>query len=149
MDPYEAVNKLVCAHFAFFEEKRTLFSILFFVRGALHQDLENPYVREMQSNYERYMNFLSRTLDTGLKKGAFRPIDPINQAYVLHGIIVGFISQWIINERKGSVADKAGLVADTFLHGIVSQNKKADRKDSSEGRRRAGQAGRQRRKKRE
>jgi len=45
----------------------------------------------------------------------------MNQAYVPHGIIIGFICQWIINERKGSFVDKAESVTETFLHGIVSK----------------------------
>lgn len=65
------------------------------------------------------MGFLANSLEGGTKKGVFRLFNPMNQAYVLHGIIIGFISQWIINERKGSFADKAELVSETFLQGIV------------------------------
>lgn len=118
-DPQELIRKIISAHFVFFAKKRSLFNILFFVRGALHQDFENRYTREIQANYQRYISFLSDSLDEGIKKGVFRPFNPVNQAYVLHGIIIGFISQWIINERKGTFADKAELVSETFLQGIV------------------------------
>jgi len=128
-DPCELIKKLISAHFAFFDKRKTLFSVLFFVRGALHQDFESRHVRQMQSDYERYMGFLAESLEYGVKRGGFRRINPANQAYVLHGIIVGFVSQWIINGRKGSFADKADLVAETFLHGIVRDGRKQEDKD--------------------
>jgi len=123
-DPQELIRKIISAHFAFFAKKRSLFNILFFVRGALHQDFENRYIREMQANYQKYMGFLANSLEGGTKKGVFRPFNPVNQAYVLHGIIIGFVSQWTINERKGSFADKAELVSETFLQGIVGPQQK-------------------------
>lgn len=128
-DPSELIEKLISAHFAFFERERTLFSILFFVRGALHQDFESQYVRQIQSDYERYIDFLAESLEYGVKRGDFRTINPTNQAYVLHGIVIGFVSQWIINGRKGSFTDKADLVAETFLHGIVRDGRKQEDKD--------------------
>jgi len=128
-DPCELIEKLISAHFTFFEKKRTLFSILFFVRGALHQDFESQYLRQIQSDYGRYISFLAETLEYGVKRKDFRTINPTNQAYVLHGIIVGFISQWIINERKGSFADKADLVAETFLRGVLRDGRKEENKD--------------------
>jgi len=132
-DPCELIEKLISAHFAFFERERTLFSILFFVRGALHQDFESQYVRQIQSDYERYIGFLAESLEYGVKRGDFRTINPTNQAYVLHGIVIGFVSQWIINGRKGSFADKADLVAETFLHGILRDGRKGENKDYLEG----------------
>jgi len=127
-DPQELIKILINAHFAFFAKKRSLFNILFFVRGALHQDFENRYIREIQANYQKYMGFLANSLERGTKKGVFRLFNPMNQAYVLHGIIIGFISQWIINERKGSFADKAELVSETFLQGIVGPQQKEQEK---------------------
>jgi len=128
-DPQELITELVNAHFAFFAKKRPLFNVLFFVRGVLHQDLENRYLGAIQNQYQGYISFLADTLDQGIKKGVFRPFNPINQAYVLHGIIIGFISQWTINERKGSFGDKAHLVSETFLQGIVGPQRKKTRRE--------------------
>ncbi len=129
-DPYELIKKLINAHFTFFEKKRALFDVLFFIRGALHQDFENQYIRKMQSEYKKYITFLAHTLDDGIEKGAFRPFNSVNQAYVLHGTIIGFISQWIINERKGPFVDKAELISQTFLRGIIATEKKGRRKET-------------------
>lgn len=123
-DPKEIIKKLIKAHFTFFERRMALFKILFFIRGALQQDFENQYVREMQNRYKKYISFLADNLDYGIKKGVFRSFNIMNQAYILVGIINGFISQWIIDERKGTLVDKAGLVAETFLYGIVSDEQK-------------------------
>ena len=123
-DPYELIKKLISAHFTFFAKKKALFNILFFIRGALHQDFENRYIREIQNHYKRYISFLADTLDQGIKKGVFRPFNSMNQAYVLHGIIIGFVSQWIINKKKEPFVDKAELVSETFLQGIVGTERK-------------------------
>lgn len=130
-DPYELIKKLINAHFTFFEKKRALFDVLFFTRGALHQDFENQYIRKMQSDYKKYISFLAHTLDDGIEKGAFRPFNSVNQAYVLHGTIIGFISQWIINERKGPFVDKAELISQTFLRGIIATEQKKEEKKHS------------------
>lgn len=130
-DPYQLIKKLINAHFTFFEKKRALFDVLFFIRGALHQDFENQYIRKMQSDYKKYITFLAHTLDDGIEKGAFRPFNSVNQAYVLHGTIIGFISQWIINERKGPFVDKAELISQTFLRGIIATEKKEEEKKHS------------------
>lgn len=127
-DPKERIRKLISAHFTFFERKKAFFSILFFIRGALQQDFENQYIREMQNYYKKYIRFLSDNLDYGIKKGVFRPFNVMNQAYILEGIIAGFISQWIINERKGTLMDKTGPVIETALYGIVSGEQKEKEK---------------------
>ena len=130
-DPHELIKKLVSAHFTFFEKKRALFDVLFFIRGALHQDFESRYIRKMQSDYKKYISFLAHALNDGIEKGVFRPFDSVNQAYVLHGVIIGFISQWIINERKGPFVDKAELISETFLHGIIATEQKKEGKKHS------------------
>lgn len=109
-------------------KKRALFDVLFFIRGALHQDFENRYIRKMQNDYKKYISFLAHTLDDGIEKGVFRPFNSVNQAYVLHGTIIGFISQWIINERKEPFVDKAEVIGETFLYGIVSGVRKEKEK---------------------
>jgi len=129
-DPHEVIEKLVNAHFTFFEKKRALFNVLFFIRGALHKDFENRYTQKMQSNYKKYISFLADVLDDGIKKGVFRPLNSANQAYVFHGIIIGFISQWIINERKGAFADKTGVISATFLRGIIAAEQKEEKRHS-------------------
>jgi len=130
-DPHELIKRLINAHFSFFQKKRTLFNVLFFIRGALQQDFESRYIRKMQSDYKKYINFLAHALDDGIEKGVFRPFNSVNQAYVLHGTIIGFISQWIINERKGPFLDKAELVSETFLHGIIATEQKEEEKKHS------------------
>jgi AcrR family transcriptional regulator len=127
-DPHEIIKKLVNAHFTFFWKKKALFNVLFFIRGALHQDFENRYIREIQNHYKKYISFLADTLDQGIKRGVFRPFNSMNQAYVLHGIIIGFVSQWIINKRKKPFVDKAELVSGTFLQGIVVAEQKQEKK---------------------
>ena len=129
-DPCQLIKKLINAHFTFFEKKRALFDVLFFIRGALHQDFESRYIRKMQSDYEKYINFLAHTFDDGIEKGVFRPFNSVNQAYVLHGTIIGFISQWIINERKGPFVDKAEVISETFLRGIVATEQKKEEKNT-------------------
>jgi AcrR family transcriptional regulator len=129
-DPHEVIEKLVNAHFTFFEKKRAFFNVLFFIRGALHQDFESQYIQKIQSHYKKYISFLADALDDGIRKGVFRPFNSTNQAYVLHGIIIGFISQWIINERKGSFADKTGVISETFLRGIIATEQKEEKKKS-------------------
>jgi AcrR family transcriptional regulator len=130
-DPYELIKKLISAHFTFFEKKRGLFNVLFFIRGALHQDFESRYIRKMQSDYKKYISFLADVLDDGIKKGVFRSFNSANQAYVLHGVIIGFVSQWIINERKGPFVDKAELITQTFLRGIIAAEHKEEHKKKS------------------
>ncbi len=119
-DPQELIKKLIQAHFTFFARKRAVFSILFFLRGALHQDFESRYLQEIKSEYKKYLSFLADTLDYGIKKGVFRPFNPLHQAYILHGIIIGFISQWTVNERR-SFVDKTEAITETFLNGVVFQ----------------------------
>lgn len=94
-------NKIINAYFTFFKRKIALFNILYFVRGALRQDFENQYIKEMQNHYKKYRSFLADNLNYGIKKGVFRPFNTMNQAYVLQGTITGFISRWIISEKKG------------------------------------------------
>jgi len=123
-DSSERVRKLTTAHFSFFNRRRALFSLLFFVRGALQQDLEKSYVQKMQSDYQEYIGFLAESLVYGIQRGAFRALDTMNQAYVLEGMITGFIFQWIINKRKGTFVDKAEPLIETFLHGVTSNENK-------------------------
>lgn len=121
-DPQEKIVKLVSAHFTFFARRKALFNILFFIRGALHQDFENRYTKEIHSQYEKYIHFLADTINYGINKGAFRFCDALSQAYILEGIIIGFISQWMVNRKKEPFKDKAERVAETFLHGIAKAN---------------------------
>ncbi len=73
---------------------------------------------------EPFIAILEISLDYGIKDGVFRRFNIMNQAYILEGIIAGFISQWLTDKRKGALADKAGVVAETFWYGIVSDEQK-------------------------
>lgn len=123
-DCKEIIKKLINAHFTFFERRTALFRILFFIRGALQQDFENRYIREIQNHYKKYISFLANNLNYGIEKRVFRSFNIMNQAYILVAVINGFISQWLTDKRKGTLADKAGAVAETFLYGIVSDEQK-------------------------
>jgi len=123
-DCKEIIKKLINAHFIFFGRRIALFRILFFIWGALQQDFGNRYIREIQHHYKKYISFLANNLNYGIKKGVFRSFNIMNQAYILVAVINGFISQWLTDKRKGTLADKAGVVAETFLYGIVSDEQK-------------------------
>lgn len=121
-DPQQKVVKLISAHFNFFARRKALFNILLFTRGAFHQDFENRYTKQIHSQYEKYINFLAHTINYGIKKGAFKSCDALSQAYILEGIIIGFISQWMVSKKKEPLKGRAERVADTFLHGIQTAN---------------------------
>jgi len=117
-DPDELLQKLINAHFSFFARRRSLFPFLFFVRGAIQQDFSKLDIRKIESSYKKYIDFLEEVLDSGVKSGTFRASSPVIQAYILEGLIMGFISQWIINKRKGNLVNQADTVVETFFYGV-------------------------------
>jgi len=126
-DPDELLQKLINSHFSFFARRRSLFPFLFFVRGALQQDFSKLDLRKIESSYEKYIDFLREVLDSGVRSGSFRAFSPVTQAYILEGLIMGFILQWIINKRKGNLANQAGVVVETFFYG-VKRNRHKEKK---------------------
>lgn len=117
-DPHEQVKRIITAHFSFFAKRRSLFNLLFFIRGALQQDFKKLDRHKIQVSYDEYIRFIAETLDYGVKKGTFRTFSSIAQAYILEGIITGSILQWVINKRKGSLANKADQILETTFYGI-------------------------------
>ncbi len=55
--------------------------------------------------YQTHLTYLERTVESGVRSGEFRPVDPHAAASMLVAMMEGLILQWLYNPERLSLAD--------------------------------------------
>lgn len=118
-DTLQKVEALVESYFLFVENNADFCT--FFVRsdGATLPDVSNALREQMIDAYLGQIQFIEGIISQGIKEGIFKTEKARDYAFALSGIIRGIIFDWLVGERQGPLAEKAHLVTDIFLRGVL------------------------------
>jgi len=118
-DTLQKVEALVKSYFLFVESNADFCT--FFVRsdGATLPDVSNALREQMIEAYLGQIQFIEGIISQGIKEGIFQPEKARDYAFALSGMIRGIIFDWLVGARQGSLAEKAQLVTDIFLRGVL------------------------------
>jgi hypothetical protein len=66
----------------------------------------------------RYINIFAEVMRQGIKEGEFRPLDPMDLAHALVGIVNSFVFEWMISRKPYPLISKFDTVLEIFLCGV-------------------------------
>jgi len=64
-----------------------------------------------------YIDLLSKVLKEGIRKGEFKPLDPLDMAHALVGMVNSFIFEWMISPVPYPLISKVDSLLEIFLKG--------------------------------
>jgi hypothetical protein len=65
-----------------------------------------------------YINILAEVMRQGIEEGEFRPLNPMDLAHALVGIVNSFIFEWMISRESYPLISKLDTVLEIFLGGV-------------------------------
>jgi hypothetical protein len=60
----------------------------------------------------------------GIREGEFKPMDPMDLAHALVGIVHSFVFEWLINPQSYPLRSKAQAVLEIFLKGMQKMERR-------------------------
>ena len=97
-DPMTALARAIEREYELFRRRRALLKTLF--RMSAHRDTAIFRHPDADRDRRRYLEFHRRVLETGIQKGVFRPVDIGVALRAIHGIIIGFLTFPISDDRR-------------------------------------------------
>jgi hypothetical protein len=70
-----------------------------------------------------YIHLLAEVMRQGIERGEFRPLNPMDLAHALVGIVNSFVFEWIISRESYPLVSKLDTVLEIFLGGVASTGK--------------------------
>ncbi len=117
-DPAERLRRIARLHLERLGRDRDL-AIVFQVE--LRQSTKFM-ARLSATRLRNYLGLIRDTITLGQEQGVFRAgVPPTIGAKILFGALDEMATNWILSERRYTLADDADAVLDVFLHGVSSQ----------------------------
>ena len=107
-----------------FENNKDIFRIITTEKVKLMQEGCLADKKTLLIEEHRKANLiLAEFLEQGMKEKVVKQVDAGEAALVLQAIIQSFVFQWFISGFSMAILDKADVIADYFLNGILEQKK--------------------------
>jgi AcrR family transcriptional regulator len=114
LSPELKLEGLIARHLGYFDENRGFFRVLLWER-----QLASTHLRRQQSTY--YQNFvdrIARVYTEGVKKGIFKPLDPVKVALMIIEANIAMVGQRLLKDNPAPVQEDAALLIEVFMQGV-------------------------------
>ncbi len=91
----------------------------FWAEGIRSRDSESKKLFSMAQVYSEYRGQIAPIIESGIKKGVFRDVDPHETAAFLIGALDGIILQWMLDKRSIDLTTLSDSFFNIFLRGIA------------------------------
>ncbi len=115
----DRVKRLLWAQLRFFSERRDLLILFHQARGLLK--LQPEEARSLQREYDRYVRFLKRELETTLDRRWYSRETAWQMACAMAGFVTGYLSYLVITGMSKDGANDMTIPARIFLEGIAGK----------------------------
>jgi AcrR family transcriptional regulator len=116
LEPVDKLKKYLLFSTNFFDEYRNTFRALLYNHHQAHVRKE----RYMSSNYEVFIEKLATTIQEGIDKGIFRPVDSEIAAISFMESTIAITVQYILNDKQRDLKNDVNNFFDIILNGILS-----------------------------
>ena len=113
----ERIKKVLGLQFEFFERKRDFFKIYISERNRFEWTVKDDLGKGLHEKMVAYINILAEVMRQGIKEGKFRPLNPMDLAHTLVGIVNSFVFEWLISREPYPLISKLDTVLEIFLGG--------------------------------
>lgn len=104
--------------FEFFERNKDFFRIYTSERSRFEWMVKDELGKDLHEKMVAYIRLLAEVMRQGIEKGEFRPLNPMDLAHALVGIVNSFVFEWIISRESYPLISKLDTVLEIFLGGV-------------------------------
>ncbi|PIV24803.1 MAG: hypothetical protein COZ69_02750 [Deltaproteobacteria bacterium CG_4_8_14_3_um_filter_45_9] len=120
----ERIKKVLGLQFEFFERKRDFFKIYISERNRFEWTVKDDLGKGLHEKMVAYINILAEVMRQGIKEGKFRPLNPMDLAHTLVGIVNSFVFEWLISREPYPLISKLDTVLEIFLGGAQQMERR-------------------------
>lgn len=113
----ERIKKVLGLQFEFIEKNRNFFRIYISERSRFEWNVKDDFGKGIHNKMVAYIKILAQVIREGVKGGEFKPIDPMDSAHALVGIVNSFVFEWLISPEPYPLISKMDTVLEIFLRG--------------------------------
>ena len=113
----ERIKKVLELQFEFIERNRDFFKIYISERSRFEWTVKDDLGKGIHEKMVTYIQLLDEVMSQGIKEKEFKPINPIDLAHALVGIVNSFVFEWFINRETYPLVSKVDAVLEIFLGG--------------------------------
>ena len=114
----ERIKKVLGLQFEFFERNRDFFRIYASERTRFEWTVKDELGKDLHEKMVAYIRTLAEVMRQGIEEGEFRPLNPMDLAHALVGIVNSFVFEWIISRESYPLISKLDTVLQIFLGGV-------------------------------
>jgi len=114
----ERIKKVLSLQFEFFERNRDFFRIYASERTRFEWTVKDELGKDLHEKMVAYIHLLAGVMREGIEAGEFKPLNPIDLAHALVGIVNSFVFEWIISRESYPLISKLDTVLEIFLGGV-------------------------------
>ena len=120
----ERIKKVLGLQFEFFERKQDFFKIYISERNRFEWTVKDDLGKGLHEKMVAYINILAEVMRQGIKEGKFRPLNPMDLAHTLVGIVNSFVFEWLISREPYPLISKLDTVLEIFLGGAQQMERR-------------------------
>jgi AcrR family transcriptional regulator len=119
----ERIRKVLGLQFEFIERNRDFFRIYISERNRFEWTVKDDIGKGIHDKMITYINALAEVMRQGLKKGEFKPMNPLDLAHALVGMVNSFVFEWLICQQHYPLISKLDTILEIFLGGVQRNGK--------------------------
>lgn len=120
----ERIKKVLGLQFEFFERNRDFFRIYTSERSRFEWTVKDEFGKRIHEKMIAYINILTEVMRQGVEGGELRPMNPMDLAHALVGIVNSFIFEWMIGRESYPLISKLDTVLEIFLGGVQQMERR-------------------------
>jgi AcrR family transcriptional regulator len=114
----ERIRNALQLQFEFVERNRDFFRIYISERNRFEWTYRGDLGKGIHDKMIVYIKDLAQVMRQGMKEGELRPMNPMDLAHALVGIVNSFVLEWLITPQSYPLISKADTVLEIFLKGV-------------------------------
>ncbi len=124
----QRIEKMLRVQLEYIEKNTDFFRIYLSERNRFEWTIEDAFRKKCHKKMISYIQLLTKVMKQGVKEGALKPLNPMDLAYALVGIINSFVFEWIMSPKPFPIISKAETILEIFLGGVQQiERRKIDR----------------------
>jgi TetR/AcrR family transcriptional regulator len=120
----EKIKKVLKLQFEFIERNRDFFRIYISERNRFEWTVKDELGKGLHEKMVTYISILAEVMRQGIKGEEFRPMNPMDLAHALVGIVNSFVFEWMISREPYPLISKLDTVLEIFLEGVQQMERR-------------------------
>jgi TetR/AcrR family fatty acid metabolism transcriptional regulator len=120
----ERIKNVLNLEFQFIEKNRDFFRIYVSERSRFEWTVKDELGKKIHEKMVTYIRHLARVLKEGVDRGELKPMEPLDMAHALTGIVNSLFFEWLISPHPYPLISKANTVFEIFLRGTEKMERR-------------------------